>query len=377
MKVIIVGASTSGLFAAHLLAKGGIEVEVYERMNALGSPSRTLIVTGKMNEILGFIPGEAITNKVKYLELFSKERSARVALRCPDLIIERSKLIGLLARMAATSGVKIILQHKFQTYAQSGKKILVRFQDLASTKERQIGADILVGADGTASDVSLAASRNGHGRAALLQARVHMPDFFREDTCKVWFVAHQTKYFFWLIPESKHVAAVGLIAEDGDRAKASLMTFLHSHRLEPFEFQSASIPVYRFEYPGNELGPNRNIFFVGDAAAQVKTTTVGGLVTGLHGARALANAILNGKNYRQELSNLRLELNIHLLVRHVLNRFNNQNYDELVAMLQGGLKELIEKWPRDELSRFFLRMIWKEPRLITLGAKALLRSIYH
>ena len=206
MKVIIIGASTSGLFAAYLLAKGGIEVEVYERMNALGSPSRTLIVTGKMNEILGFIPEEAITNKVEYLEVFSKERSARVALRCPDLIIERSKLIGLLARMAATSGAKIILQHKFQAYVKSGKKILVRFQDLASTKERQIGADMLVGADGTASDVSLAASRNGHGRAALLQARVHMPDFFREDTCKVWFLAHQTKYFFWLIPESKHVA---------------------------------------------------------------------------------------------------------------------------------------------------------------------------
>jgi flavin-dependent dehydrogenase len=235
---------------------------------------------------------------VEYLELFSKERSARVALRWPDLIIERSKLIGLLARMAATSGAKIILQHKFHTYAQAGKKILVRFQDLASTKERQMGADMLVGADWTASDASLAASRNGRGRAALLQARVHMSELFREDTCKVWFVAHQTKYFFWLIPESKHVAAVGLIAEDGDRAKASLITFLRSHRLKPFEFQSASVPVCRFEYPGNELGPNRNIFLVGDAAAQVKTTIVGGLVTGLHGVRALANSILDRKNYR-------------------------------------------------------------------------------
>ena len=376
MKVIVIGASTSGLFAAYLLAKGGAEVEVYERMKALGSPSRTLIATGKLNEVLGFIPEEAITNKIDFLELFSKARSATVALGCPDLIIERSKLIELLARMAVTSGAKIIFQHKFQAYAQSGKKILIRFQDLASGEESQVNADILVGADGTASDVSLAASRNGHRHAALLQARVHIPDVFREDTCKVWFVVHQTRYFYWLIPESKKVAAVGLIAEDADGAKASLMTFLDSHHLEPFEFQSASVPMHRFEYAGNELDPNQNIFLVGDAAAQVKTTTVGGLVTGLHGARALANAILNGKNYQQELSKLRVELNLHLLVRHILNRFNNENYDELMTLLKGGLKEVFEEWTRDELSRSFWKLISKEPRLITLGAKAVLRSMF-
>lgn len=376
MKVIIVGASTSGLFAAYLLAKGGVEVEVYERMNALGLPSRTLIATGKLKEIMGFVPEEAITNKVQYMELFSKGKSARVALRYPDLILDRGKLIELLARMAVTSGAKIILRHKFQAYARSGEKVLIRIQDLASGKENQISADILVGADGTASDVSLAASRNGHKRAALLQARVHTPEVFTEDTCKVWFVAHQTKYFYWLIPESKRVAAVGLIAEDADEAKASLMTFLDSLHLEPFEFQSASVPMHRFEYAGNDLDPDRNIFLVGDAAAQVKTTTVGGLITGLHGARALANAILKGKNYQQELSKLRLELNLHLLVRHILNRFNNEDYDELMTLLKGGLKEVLEGWTRDELSRSFWKLISKEPRLITLGAKALLRSVF-
>ncbi len=376
MKVIVVGASTSGLFAAYLLAKGGADVEVYERMSALGSPSRTLIVTGKLNEVLGFVPEEAITNKVEYLELFSRARSARVALGCPDLIIERSKLIELLARMAGTSGAKIIFRKKFQGYAHSGTKIMVRFQDLASGEESQASADILVGADGTGSGVSLAASRNGHRHAALLQARVRMPDVFREDTCKVWFVAHQTKYFYWLIPESKQVAAVGLIAENADGAKASLMTFLDSHHLAAFEFQSASVPMHRFEYGGNELDPNRNIFLVGDAAAQVKTTTGGGLVTGLHGAKALANAILNGKNYQQELSKLRVELNLHLLVRQILNRFNNDNYDELMTLLKGGLKGILEEWTRDELSRSFWKLISKEPRLITLGAKAVLRSMF-
>src|SRR3974377_907373 len=107
MKAVIIGASTPGLFTAYLLAKGGVEVEVYERMHSLGSPPRTLIVTSKLNEILDFIPEEAIINKIRYLELFSKSSSAKVALNSPDLVIERRKLIELLVRMATSSGAKI------------------------------------------------------------------------------------------------------------------------------------------------------------------------------------------------------------------------------------------------------------------------------
>jgi len=375
MKVIIIGASGPGLFTAYLLAKGGCEVEVYERMPTLGWPPRTIIVTSKLNEILEFIPEEAIINQVNYLELFSKSSSARVSLSCPDLVVERKKLIELLARMAAAAGAKINLGHQFEGLARLGKKVVVGLKDLETKEERQIPTDILVGADGTLSAVSRAVSRNGHRLAALIQARVHLPDSGRKDTCKVWFVSPQTKYFYWLIPESNEAAVVGLIAEEAHRAQASLMKFLQERQLQPLEFQSALVPMHRFEYGGNLLDPDGNIFFVGDAAAQVKTTTVGGVVTGLYGARALANAVLNGKNYYGELRWLNRELNLHLLVRHILNRFNNENYDELIQMLEGGLKEVIEGWTRDELSQSFWRLIWKEPRLITLGARALLRSM--
>jgi hypothetical protein len=59
----------------------------------------------------------------------------------------------------------------------------------------------------------------------------------------------------------------------------------------------------------------------------------------------------------------------------VLNRFTEGDYDELIGMINGGLKDILEEWTRDELKNSFLRMIWNEPRLITLGAKALLKSL--
>ena len=64
-----------------------------------------------------------------------------------------------------------------------------------------------------------------------------------------------------------------------------------------------------------------------------------------------------------------------VLVRHVLNRFSDQDYDELIGMLDGGLKEVLEDRTQDELTQCFLRMIWPEPRLITLGAQAFLKSL--
>ena len=375
MKVIIIGASISGLYTATLLAKQGVDVEVYDRMNVLGGPSRTLIVTGKINEVLDPVPEEMVLNRVKYLELFSKSRSARLELSCPDLIVERRRFVEFVARMAEEAGSKMILGHQFEGFAQFGKKVVVTLRNLETNEAKQISADILVGADGVQSTVSQAASRNGHSVAALVQARVSLPEDGQGDTYRVWFDTNQTKYFYWLIPESHRVAAVGLIAEDVPQAKARLIAFLREKQLEAIEFQSAIVPMHQFGNANGVMVPNRNVFVVGDAAAQVKVTTVGGVVPGLYGARALAQAILNGRNYRKELGGLKMELHLHLLVRHVLNRFSDQDYDELIGMLDGGLKEILEEWTRDELTQGFLRMIWAEPRLITLGAKVFLRSL--
>jgi flavin-dependent dehydrogenase len=375
MKVIIIGASISGLYTAYLLAKQGVDVEVYDRMDALGWPSRTLIVTGKINEVLDSVPEEMILNQVKHLELFSKSRSARLELSCPDLIVERSRFVEWVARMAEEAGARMILRYRFEGFAQFGRKVVVTLRNLETNEAKQISTDVLVGADGVQSAVSQAASRNGHRVAALVQARVSLPESQEGDTYRVWFDTNRTNYFYWLIPESDRVAAVGLIAEDVRQAKAGLIEFLREKQLEAIEFQSAIVPMHRFGSADDAVDSNRNVFVVGDAAAQVKVTTVGGVVPGLYGARALAQAILNGRNYRKELGGLKMELNLHLLVRHVLNRFSDQDYDELIKMLDGGLKEILEEWTRDELTQSFLRMIWAEPRLITLGAKVFLRSI--
>jgi len=168
MKVSVIGASVSGLFTAYLLAKEGVEVEVYEKGGVLGRPSRTLIVTNKINEILDFVPQEAIINTVKYIELYSRSRSARLELSLPDLIVDRAKLLNLLARLTKEAGAKMLFNHRFEGFAQFGRKIVLNLRNLETGEEQRTSTDILIGADGALSAVARAASCNGHHLSALL-----------------------------------------------------------------------------------------------------------------------------------------------------------------------------------------------------------------
>ncbi|MEK7834192.1 MAG: NAD(P)/FAD-dependent oxidoreductase [Acidobacteriota bacterium] len=375
MKVIIAGASTSGLFAAYLLAKAGVEVEVFERSAAIDPAVRTLIVTDKINEVLGFVPHEIILNEVKHIDLFSKSRSSRMELDRPDLIIAREKLILMLARMAEEAGVKIALKRRFLSFASGRNAVAVSYKDLETGEEKRQTADFLIGADGVYSAVAKAASYNGHFQTALLQARVKLPKGVARDTYQVWFDRERTKYFYWLIPESDEIAAVGLIADDPRQGNVSLKSFLDEQGWQPLEYQASMVPMHKYEYSAKVKEVSRRVFLVGDSTAQVKVTTVGGVVTGFRGVRAVVEAILEGKSIGKESRGLKRELDLHLLVRKVLDGFSDADYDLLIDFIEGQLKGVLSAVTRDDLARMYLKLVTSQPRLVMLGAKGLLRGI--
>jgi flavin-dependent dehydrogenase len=375
MKIIIIGASTPGLFAASLLSRAGANVEVYERSGAMDFAPRTLIVTEKISEVLGFFPEEVVLNEVRFVELFSKSRSTTVELARPDLIIERQKLILLLARMAEEAGAKIFLGRRFLSFTSSGKEVNVVFRDASACVNRQTQADVLIGADGAFSGVARSASYNGHFQTALLQARVRINKEIDRDTYRVWFDPTRTKYFYWLIPESDEIAAVGLIADDARQAGGALKSFLLERGMEPIDYQASMVPMHKFQYLARVSEISRNVFLIGDAAAQVKVTTVGGVVTGLRGARAVVEAILNGRKTGKEISKLKRELDLHLLVRRLLDGFNDLDYDRLIEFLNGELTDVVSNQTRDDLSRMYLNLVSSQPKLLVLGAMAFLRGV--
>jgi flavin-dependent dehydrogenase len=374
-EVLIVGGSAAGLFAAYLLAREGTRVRLFDANDVQHTVSRTLITTSRLTDVLGFFPQEAVVNEINEIEIFSRQRSVTIPMKQADLVVERAAIVRLLANKALQAGVEICGGCKFINLDPGEGGVTVTIHDTRRDRVEQFKTTTLIGADGTFSRVAKIADRNGHETTPILQAIVKLPSGARPKTTQVWFEPEDTPYFYWLIPESQKQAAVGFIAEEGNRAKGQLAQFLSRRGLEPVEMQAARIPAYTHTTRPWRRMSGADIYLVGDAASQVKVTTVGGLVTGLRGAKAAAGAILHRRDYLKELRPLRGELSLHLLIRTILNRFHSADYDRLLDLLNQRTIRLLGFYNRDQAARMLFRVLLAQPRLLKFAA-SLFRGIW-
>jgi flavin-dependent dehydrogenase len=370
-QVAIVGGSASGFFTASLLARAGCDVQVLERAEQLDPTPRTLIVTSHMRTLLGEAGEGAVVNEIRKFELFTDGRSAHVPLDRPDLIIERSKLIRGLAERAEAAGAKISFGNRFLSLESNGTGLRVGVERQQGGKAEELHADVVVGADGALSRVAQAAGWPRQPTVPLVQAIVKIPADMRPDTVRVWFIPDDTPYFYWLIPESPERAALGLIGEDGQETRRCLERFMEKRGFTPLGFQGARIPVYDRWTPVERRVGAGKVFLVGDAAGQVKVTTVGGIVTGFRGAIGVSEAILNGGESR-ELRKLRRELDVHLLIRKTIHQFKQADYSRLVDLMNASTRRSLSQYTRDEAASILWHIALSQPRLLLLGLRGLL-----
>ena len=369
--VAVIGGSAAGLFTASLLARRGVDVRVIERIESLEPEARTLIVTDRMRALLGRAAEGSIINEIRRFELFTDGRAATITLNHPDLIIERHKLIKVLAEEAQSAGVRIEMGRRFRALEANSSGLRVEVERCSDGSSEEIHADAVVGGDGASSRVARSAGWAPLETVPLLQAIVPLPKDMAPDTVRVWFVPQDTPYFYWLIPESPTQGALGVIGESGPETKQRLEQFLEKRKFDAIEFQGARIPVYKRWIPVHRRVGNGSVYLVGDAAAQVKVTTIGGTVTGFRGALGVAEAILNG-GVSRELRTLRRELDLHLLLRRSMHDFQQADYSRLVDLLNDPARQSLSLYSRDEAWKILWRVCLQQPRLIWLGLRGLL-----
>jgi len=368
--VIVVGSSAAGLLTAAKVAAGGRQVRVLDAKTGLDPAPRSLIVTHHFREQLREVAAFCIVNEIRRFELFTDGRSAEVVLRRPDLIIERARLIPALAAEAAKSGAKLSFDTHFLGLGPNSRSLRVEVE--SAGKREELHADHVVGADGATSRVGRAAGWPPVETVPLVQAIVKLPRDCRPDTTRVWFVPDDTPYFYWLIPENESRGALGIIGEgSGQETKKRIERFLEKKNLEPLEWQGARIPVYRKWVPVERQVGQGKVFLVGDAAAQVKVSTVGGIVTGFRGAQGVAEALLGSGN-SGELRALRRELDTHWLIRKTLHHFRQKDYSYLVDLLNSATRESLGEIHRDNATRLLWKVFRHQPRLVLLGLRGLL-----
>ena len=374
-RVSIIGASVAGLYAGYHLAQARLPVTIYEARQNLTPPPRTLIVTSEWLRLLDFDAEPVVLNRVSRFQLIAQAESASVRLSEPDVILERQRFVELLSDRVAGAGGTILPGHRLGRIAQDGTGCELHIENGSGTthasSRRVLGAD---GIDTTAAQIL---PDHRLDAVALLQVRVPLPPDLDADTVRVVFDREATRFFFWLIPESATTAVAGLIHDTPEEAQESLDRFLSDQDLEPIgQTQEARVPMAPIQLTADSHAGDDRLMLVGDAAAQVKTTTVGGVVTGMRGARAAARSILNGTSYAHELRPLRRELNAHSLLRAILDGFTDEDYDRLLRLLNQGASQILSEHTRDELARgLWWRLIRAQPRWAALSTQALLRRL--
>jgi len=369
--IIIIGASSSGLYAAELLARAGKHVGVFERQVEINPARRTYIITPEIRKFMSNIPARADLCRTRVMSVESRSRSVDIDFRDPDLIIERNLLSKGLYERALEAGAEIYLGYRFLRFENEAGDVKLIFN--SNDTEIEATANLVIGADGLKSHTAKAAGISLPPSVSIVQAEVDLPSGWDPSMTKVWFDVDETHYFYWLIPESTQRGVLGLVGENARRSRVLLDRFIGKHNLTALRYQASQVAMHHPRLrPWGKVG-SIPLYMIGDAAGQVKVTTVGGTVTGFWGARAVVQSILHGTRYAKELRPLKRELDLHWYIRYLLERLDNVGYDRLVKCITPSVQQFLAERNRDRMTGGFWQLPFREPRLLLIGIQIMLK----
>ena len=262
----------------------------------------------------------------------------------PNIILNRKKFDQHLTNLAINAGAKLHLNHKF----------LHNTRNKTITNKATVKHDFIIGADGPLSPVAKANNLFKNRKFWVgFQARVKL----KNNNIIEFFPNIGT--LAWIVPENKDIVRIGLLAKNNIKHLFNNLIKNRIKNKDIIEFQGGLVPIYN---PKQRLQKN-NIYLVGDAATQVKATTGGGIIQSLTAAKILANTIKTDYE-KQCKKHIAKDLKIHLLMRQTMNKFKNKDWDLVNLFKKQSNKQILENFDRDYPSKFLLKLIMKEPRLL-------------
>ncbi len=283
--VIIVGCGPIGAFTGTKIASKGYSVAIFEEHNQLGNPMKCAGLVSK--RVLQLTNEKYVLNKISGMNIIFRDRV--VSLRAEDTkayVINRIHFDIFLGRVALKAGCELMLSSNVISinYINNGVEILVNEQGIL----KKYKCKLLIGADGANSIVR-----------RFLGYKVHLiPTVFAEcvektnqkNIVNIYFGNDIAPEFFaWKLPVSENLVRIGLGATNNAytyfKKNFSQYNFLN--------LNSACIPI------GVVTNYSKRIMLVGDACAQVKPISGGGLYYGLKSSTVCSNvadAYLKGKS---------------------------------------------------------------------------------
>jgi len=408
--VVVVGGGPAGCMAAKYAAKAGASTLIIEEDAAIGVPvqcagliSKRALEESELRDRNSFINSEikgAVVHSPSY----------ELTLQSPDpraFAIRRAVFDRELANEAQKAGADIVLKSKVRTVRkrEEGTKLTITTATANGTQE--IKAKVVIGADGVKSTVAQSAGLTTVAKSTLTCVQIEGEYETGEDAFAEIFVGKTIApgFFAWTIPlGADNRARIGLCIDRRVSPQSNPLLFLKRNLAEHpviakkykgtvFNRTAGRIPIplnaglrgrkYKTVKIDNEIG----ILLVGDAAAQIKPITGGGVYYGMRcgkiAGEIAAQACLTGdmkvlKDYEIRWRNeIGKEIAFGLKVHRLRCVMSDEDFDTIVHTLsQSEILQRIKKKGDMDYPSIVFHGLFTNPRLIKVMARNSLRYLY-
>ena len=382
---VIVGGGPIGGYIAGNIAEKKFKVAVIERNKQIGIPMNCAgLVTPRIFEFLKISEESIVQNKIKGANIHSP--SGNILKIGGDkvhaLAIDRSRFDQEIIKIAIDKGVEVFLNNN----VLSAHKIKNHIE-IKTSKNNDFKCKLIIGSDGPYSKVRDRFALPGpkeilRGIGAEIENTDMNPDFLEI------FLGNNIApgFFAWIIPINRQgtMARIGLcISKESTKSPKHYFSNLFKNKSSSHFIKNAEI-INQFGgvIPLGALNKtyDSNVLIAGDAAAQVKPTSGGGIYTGLLCADHCSNTSIEALQ-KNDFSNQFLkiyhklwyadigrELNLGMKFRKVFKKITDKQFDKYIEKFQNPkIKELITRYGDiDYPSKLLKPMLKKIPSLLRL-----------
>jgi digeranylgeranylglycerophospholipid reductase len=351
--VLVVGAGPAGSTVAEALATRGHDVLVAEEHGRVGHPvqcaglvsPRVLELAGSRSMVIAPVAGATVFGPSLGSVAFAAEGPRA-------FVIDRAGLDVHLADRAARAGARFATGFRFDGAERPAEGRIVSHLSGTDGNARDVSARLVVGADGVASAVA---------RAFRLRRPVEVLPAFEAEIPRSPGDANQVEVYLgneispglfgWWIPDGNGGARVGVAATAGpvnarqyyDRLVRQVERRFQAKLASPTAMLVSGIPIGTLPRTSTD-----HVLLVGDAAAQVKPLSGGGIFTGMRCAQIAAD-VADGALRAGDLSAASLgaydrawqaelgeEFRQAMFLRRLFVRLSDRDLDRVIEALQGA-----------------------------------------
>jgi digeranylgeranylglycerophospholipid reductase len=276
-EVVVVGGGPVGSAAAQQCAKAGLSTLLIEEQAHIGIPVQCagLLSCSAFDEcrvsersVLNTVSGATVTAGSASFSFDAGTTKAYV--------VDRAILDQEMVYAAADAGVDIQVKTQGYHLDKPGHRLMTR----GAFGHEEISYEVLIAADGPRGSIGRMA---GLPRAPVYLSGLQCDMAYDTDQDKVGIYPNASPEFFgWVIPTAPGRARIGMCGITGMKEKFE--RFIRDFGGKSIHYVSGTIPLGTLDRTVTD-----GVMVVGDAAAQAKPTSGGGVYTGVRSARHAAS----------------------------------------------------------------------------------------